>query len=45
VTRDLAIKFNAAYGEAFTIPDAEIVEEHAVVPGVDGQKMSNRTEM
>jgi len=40
VTRDLAIKFNAAYGEAFTIPDAEIVEELAVVPGVDGQKMS-----
>jgi tryptophanyl-tRNA synthetase len=40
VTRDLAIKFNAAYGEAFTIPEPEIVEELAVVPGLDGQKMS-----
>ncbi|MBN1576608.1 MAG: tryptophan--tRNA ligase [Chitinispirillaceae bacterium] len=40
VTRDIALKFNAAYGEAFTIPEAEIIEELAVVPGIDGQKMS-----
>ena len=40
VTRDIAIKFNATYGEAFTIPEAEIIEELAVVPGVDSQKMS-----
>jgi tryptophanyl-tRNA synthetase len=40
VTRDLALKFNAAYGETFTIPEPQIVEELAVVPGIDGQKMS-----
>ena len=40
VTRDIAIKFNAAYGEVFTIPEPQIREEVAVVPGVDGQKMS-----
>ena len=40
VTRDLAIKFNNAYGEVFTIPEPSIREEVAVVPGVDGQKMS-----
>jgi tryptophanyl-tRNA synthetase len=40
VTRDIAIKFNGTYGEAFTIPEPEIREEIAVIPGVDGQKMS-----
>jgi len=40
VTRDIAIKFNQTYGEAFTVPEPEIREEVAVVPGVDGQKMS-----
>jgi len=40
VTRDIAIKFNATYGEAFTIPEPEIQESVAVIPGVDGQKMS-----
>jgi tryptophanyl-tRNA synthetase len=41
VTRDLAMKFNAIYErEVFTIPDAYIVESTAVVPGIDGQKMS-----
>ncbi|MBD3347026.1 MAG: tryptophan--tRNA ligase [Chitinivibrionales bacterium] len=40
VTRDLAIKFNQTYGEVFTIPDAEISDTVAVIPGVDGQKMS-----
>lgn len=40
VTRDLATKFNNAYGEVFTIPESSIREEVAVVPGVDGQKMS-----
>lgn len=40
VTRDIATRFNATYGEAFTIPDAEIREELALIPGVDGQKMS-----
>ncbi|QBG49056.1 tryptophan--tRNA ligase [Verrucomicrobia bacterium S94] len=40
VTRDLAIKFNNQYGEVFTIPEAAIRENVAVVPGIDGQKMS-----
>jgi tryptophanyl-tRNA synthetase len=40
VTRDIAIKFNQQYGETFVIPEPRIREEVAVVPGVDGQKMS-----
>ena len=40
VTRDIAIKFNLQFGETFTIPEPVIREEVAVVPGVDGQKMS-----
>jgi len=40
VTRDLAIKFNNLYGETFVIPEPQIREEVAVVPGTDGQKMS-----
>jgi tryptophanyl-tRNA synthetase len=40
VTRDIAIKFNLQYGEVFTIPDPSIQESVAVVPGLDGQKMS-----
>jgi tryptophanyl-tRNA synthetase len=40
VTRDIAIKFNNEFGEVFTIPQPSIQEEVAVVPGLDGQKMS-----
>ena len=40
VTRDLAIKFNNAYGEIFRIPDAYIPDTVATIPGTDGQKMS-----
>ena len=40
VTRDIAMKFNATYGEILTIPKASILESVAVVPGIDGQKMS-----
>lgn len=40
VTRDIAIKFNQAYGETFVIPEPRIRDEVAVVPGTDGQKMS-----
>ena len=40
VTRDLAIRFNNMYGDVLVVPDALIHEEVAVVPGVDGQKMS-----
>jgi tryptophanyl-tRNA synthetase len=40
VTRDIAIKFNQAYGDVFTLPEPEIREDVATVPGLDGQKMS-----
>ena len=40
MTRDIAIKFNQTYGETFVIPDPEIRDEVATVPGLDGQKMS-----
>ena len=40
VTRDIAIRFNNAYGEVFTIPEEHIIESVAIVPGVDGRKMS-----
>src|SRR5580704_9949637 len=40
VTRDIAIKFNEAYGQTFIIPEPRIREEVALVPGTDGQKMS-----
>jgi tryptophanyl-tRNA synthetase len=38
--RDIATKFNFDYGETFKVPEPEIDEETAIVPGVDGQKMS-----
>jgi len=40
MTRDIAIKFNQSYGETLVVPEADIREEIAVVPGLDGQKMS-----
>ena len=40
VTRDIALKFNNLYEPVFTIPEPSILEDVAVVPGVDGQKMS-----
>lgn len=40
VTRDIAIKFNQTYGEIFVIPKDHILETVAVVPGLDGRKMS-----
>jgi tryptophanyl-tRNA synthetase len=40
MTRDIAIKFNEQYGLTFVIPEPQIRDEVAVVPGTDGQKMS-----
>ncbi len=40
VTRDIATKVNNKYGEIFTIPEPDIDDEVATVPGLDGQKMS-----
>lgn len=40
ITRDIAIRFNAQYGDVFVIPEPRISDEVAVIPGTDGQKMS-----
>src|SRR3981189_976846 len=40
ITRDIAIKFNEQYGETFIIPEPQIREAVAKVPGIDGEKMS-----
>jgi tryptophanyl-tRNA synthetase len=40
MTRDIAIKFNEQYNQTFVIPEPQIRDEVAVVPGTDGQKMS-----
>lgn len=41
VTRDIAAKFNQAFGaEVFRLPEPLIAEAVAVIPGLDGQKMS-----
>lgn len=39
-TRDIAQKFNNIFGETFKLPEDLIVPSVAVVPGLDGQKMS-----
>ena len=41
MTRDIAAGFNQAYGESvLKVPEELILPEVAVVPGIDGQKMS-----
>ncbi len=40
MTRDIAIKFNNTYGETFVVPEEQIRQDTAVVPGTDGDKMS-----
>lgn len=50
ITRDIAVKFNQTYckdfdphtgeGGVLKLPDPHILDDTAVVPGVDGQKMS-----
>jgi len=40
VARDLALRFNSTYGETFVLPEPDIQPELALVPGLDGQKMS-----
>ena len=40
VTRDIAIKMNETFGEIFKLPEPVIQETAAVVPGLDGAKMS-----
>jgi tryptophanyl-tRNA synthetase len=40
VTRDIAVKINETYGPIFKLPELSIREDTAVVPGLDGAKMS-----
>ncbi|MEE3052709.1 MAG: tryptophan--tRNA ligase, partial [Planctomycetota bacterium] len=47
VTRDIAQRINHVYGkgqELLVIPEAQVEESTAVVPGIDGQKMSKSYE-
>ncbi|HCC05656.1 TPA: tryptophan--tRNA ligase [Patescibacteria group bacterium] len=38
--RDTAEKFNTLFGDTFKLPEPHIPKEIAIIPGVDGQKMS-----
>lgn len=40
MTRDIAQTFNQTFGQTFKLPEPDIKEEVAVVPGTDGEKMS-----
>ena len=40
MTRDIAIKFNNAFGDVLTIPEIDIDENMNIVAGTDDQKMS-----
>ena len=40
VARDVAQRFNVTYGDTFVLPEADIEDDLATVPGTDGQKMS-----
>lgn len=40
IARDTVQKFNSIYGETFILPEHMIQEDLAVIPGIDGRKMS-----
>jgi tryptophanyl-tRNA synthetase len=40
ITRDIAERFNNVYGDTFVLPEPMISDDIAVIPGIDGQKMS-----
>ena len=40
MARDIAQRFNHHFGETFVLPEARIAEHTAVLPGLDGRKMS-----
>jgi len=40
VTRDIAVKMNETFGTAFKLPEPIIQEHTALIPGLDGAKMS-----
>ena len=40
MARDFAARFNHLYGEHFVLPEAQVDENVATLPGLDGRKMS-----
>lgn len=40
ISREIARRFNRLYGEVFPEPQAIINQETAIIPGIDGRKMS-----
>ena len=40
MVRDIAQRFNYHYGDIFVVPKAVITKESAILPGLDGKKMS-----
>lgn len=40
IARDIAQSFNHTYGKTFTLPTYSIQKETAILPGLDGRKMS-----
>jgi tryptophanyl-tRNA synthetase len=40
MTRDVASRFNTKMGETFVLPAEKIQEDHMLIPGTDGEKMS-----
>jgi tryptophanyl-tRNA synthetase len=40
MTRDIAQRFNNAFGETFIVPEPRIEDAVATIPGLDGRKMS-----
>ena len=40
MTRDVASRFNTKMGETFVLPSEKIQEDHMLIPGTDGEKMS-----
>jgi tryptophanyl-tRNA synthetase len=40
MTRDVANRFNLAYGDTLVLPEEQIREDSMLIPGTDGEKMS-----
>jgi tryptophanyl-tRNA synthetase len=40
MTRDVAMRFHAQFGETFVLPEAKVQEDTMYIPGTDGGKMS-----
>jgi len=40
MTRDVASRFHAQFGDTFVVPEGKVQEDTMYIPGTDGQKMS-----